>query len=299
MPGASNVATTVTTTSAGTPCAVFASPERGAVRDEPKKAEKNDKADKPEKGRSNDKPSPSTDEAKIKAAVTELDRAFSDGGTPERILAIERASLYGDPTVIERIAKGLHDKDLAVTKSAIEALRFQKHADALKALHDAARRESRIKKDEELYAWLLRAIGQHGSPGSVDLLADDVWSVLDARVIQARILSLGRIRTKASLDKLVELMRLAGPNKIQPFMEHFRISLMVLTGADQGTSQEGWMRWWNDKGSRVAVADKPSPLPKQLQILWDSYWGEAKPNERPTKRSERGKDDPESGPTPK
>lgn len=247
----------------------------------------------PAKRPAGDKPTPNADEAKLKAAITALDKAFSDGGTPERVRAIETAAILSDPAVIERIAKGLRDKDLAVARAAIEALRFSKHPDALEALHGAAKREARIHKEPEVHAALLRAIGQHGSATSIDVLVDDLWSHPDARVVQARILGLGHVRSRASLEKLIDLMRVAGPNKVQPFMEHFRVSLMVLTGADQGTSQDAWMRWWNEKGARTTVADKPAPLPKQLQVLWDAYWGESKPTERPTKRSERGQDDPE------
>lgn len=247
----------------------------------------------PAKRPTGDKPAPNADEAKLKAAITALDKAFSDGGTSERVRAIETAAILSDPAVIERIAKGLRDKDLTVARAAIEALRFSKHPESLEALHAAAKREARIQKEPEVHAALLRAIGQHGSATSIEVLVDDLWSHPDARVVQARILSLGHVRSRASLEKLIDLMRVAGPNKVQPFMEHFRVSLMVLTGADQGTSQDAWMRWWNEKGARTTVADKPAPLPKQLQILWDAYWGESKPAERPTKRSERGQDDPE------
>jgi hypothetical protein len=83
-------------------------------------------------------------------------------------------------------------------------------------------------------------------------------------------------------------MKMRGPHKIQAQMQYFRASLMVLTGADQGTSQENWLKWWNDNKQKLEVGPKPHEMQKQMQNLWDGYWGEGKAAERETKRGERG-----------
>src|SRR5262249_49300774 len=152
-----------------------------------------------------------------------------------------------------------------------------------------------MQKDAGLYASLLRAIGQHANASSIEVLADDLWGVQDHGVIQARILSLGRIRTVTSAETLLGLMKAAGPNKIQPFMEDFRLALLSITGVDQGASQDLWLRWWNDKKSKLKVPETPPQLPKAMQARWDSYWGGKMYKDRQPRRGERGKDDPEKG----
>lgn len=232
------------------------------------------------------------DAARIKAVVAELDKAFKDGGSPERVKAIQSGAQVVDAEVISAIAKALRDKDAEVEKAAIEALRFMDHPDSKKSLIEAAKHEPRIKKDLDLYASILRAIGQHGDAGSIEVLTEDIWTTIDADVTRARILGLGRIRTKAAVEKLFDLMRAAGPHKIQPHMDQFRVSLMVLTGVDQGTTPENWLKWWNDTKGKFEVAPKAAALPKELQYAWDVYWGEKRGDDRPKKRGDRGKDDP-------
>jgi HEAT repeat protein len=213
--------------------------------------------------------------------------------TPCEHRQLQAAAQIVDPEVVGRIAKGLRDKEADVERAAIEALRFMNHPEATKSLIDAAKKESRLKKDHDLYAALLRAIGQHGDASAIDVLTDDIWSTLENPVIQARILGLGRIRAKASVERLFDLMKSAGPSKTEPYMEHFRVALMVLTGADQGTSAEAWLQWWTANRTKLVIAPTPAPLPKTAQYLWDVYWGENRELDRPTKRGDRGRGDPE------
>ena len=236
---------------------------------------------------------PAPDAAKVKSAIAEIDKAFKDGGTPERIKAIEQGGQILDAEVIGRIAKGLRDKEVDVGRSAIEALRFMAHPEATRVLIDAAKREPRLKKNTDLYASLLRAIGQHGDAAGIEVLTDDLWATLEYPVLQARILGLGHIRTRASVEKLFDTLRSAGPTKVQPYMGLFRVALMVLTGVDQGTSSEAWMKWWSLNRAKLEIEARPVPLPKALQYTWDLYWGENRPLDRPQKRGDRGRDDPE------
>ena len=243
-----------------------------------------------------DAPPAPPDPVRVKAVVTEIEKAFKSGDMAARVQAIEAGAPLVDAEVIDRIAKGLRDKESDVQKAAIEALRGMDHPSAVKGLEEGLKREPRLVKDVELHALALRALGQHGRPSSIDLLTDDFWSDLDQRLMQARILGLGRIRTKASVEKLIDLMKMRGPHKIQAQMQLFRTSLIVLTGADQGASQEGWMKWWNDNKAKLEVAAKPAALPKQLQNQWDAYWNEGKAAERAERRGggkkDGGKEDP-------
>ena len=238
------------------------------------------------------------DPAKIQAAVSGLEKAFKPSGeAKERVEAIRAAAELPDAEIVKRIGKGLTDKDLEVQKAAIEALRWIHHPDALKELHAAAKNQKQYKEQPILLADLLKAIGQYGQASSIAVLTDEVWAVQEANVLRARILGLGQIRTKESVEALMELMRVAGTRKMQPMMEDFRLALAVLTGADQGSSQQLWNDWWNDNKNKLKVAEKAGELEKGLRVRWDSYWGKEgmMGTERTKKRGERGKDDPGTG----
>lgn len=239
---------------------------------------------------------PPPDKAAVDTAVAALDRAFKDGETGDRLRALEGAAGLASPEVVARVAKALRDKDSSVAVAAANTLRFIAHADAQKAL-EARAKQPDARKDALLFAALLKGLGQHRAKSSIEVLGDDPWSVQDAKVLEARILGLGRIRDVASVEKLFDLMKVAGRHNIQPHMQHFRTALVVLTGADQGASQDLWLRWWNENKSKLRVSATEGELPKLMQIGWDAYWAdpresEQRKDERKTKRDERGgKDD--------
>jgi HEAT repeat protein len=236
------------------------------------------------------------DPEKIKAAVARLEEAFTKGKSPERIQALEAAVPLLDAKVIEWVRKGLRDSDPAVVQRALESLRFMRHPDALEALHDYYRRErAKLRKDDELLGRVLKAVAQHQSAKSIDVLADDPWGNTSNAVIEARILGLGNIRAVESVEALLGLMRVAGPLKVQPHMNDFRLALVVLTGSDQGNSQDAWMKWWNDHKQGFQVAAKQAPMAKPMQLRWDYYWGNEMKRDRPPGRGDRG-NDPEGEP---
>jgi hypothetical protein len=226
----------------------------------------------------------------IKVAVTELTDAFTKGKAPDRVIAIQKNARVVDAKVIEVIAKGLKDSETSVLDASIEALRFMQHPDALDALQSAVAREKRLEKMPETFSKLLKAIGQHGSPRSIALLADNALSSPDYKVIEARLLGLANIRDKQSVEQLIGLMRVAGREKLQPYMATFRLALMQLTGVDQGLSQDGWMGWWNDHKKDVAIPAVAPALPKEMQQRWDYYWGREVERPRTKKRGDRGND---------
>lgn len=234
---------------------------------------------------------PPPDKAAVDSAVAALDRAFKQGESGDRLRALEGAAGLAAPEVIARVAKALRDKDSGVAVAAANTLRFLDHADAQKAL-EARAKQADARKDAALFAALLKGLGQHRAKSSIEVLADDPWSVQDAKVLEARILGLGRIREVQSVEKLFDLMKVAGPHKIQPHMQHFRTALVVLTGADQGASQDLWLRWWNENKSKLRVLATEGELPRPMQMGWDAYWAdprelERRKEEREQKRGEK------------
>ncbi|MDP6368743.1 MAG: HEAT repeat domain-containing protein, partial [Planctomycetota bacterium] len=188
--------------------------------------------------------------------------------------------------------KGLKDKEESVQLTAIEALRFFEHEKALDALHSTAKRDKKMRKEPELFKALIKAIGQHANPDSIEILGDNLWSPADHGVIQARILGLGNIRAKESVEELISMMHKAGWRKVQPFMEDFRVALVNLTGEDQGKSQPKWTEWWNDVKKTLEVSEEASSMPKAMQRKWERYWDievEAKEGEEPEEKDDEKK----------
>jgi len=229
---------------------------------------------------------------RVKAAVTELKDAFAKPEAGPRIRAIEGGADLADADVVAHIAKGLDDRDVAVQKAAIEALRFNTHKKSLDALQARARQKA-AKDDLTVYATLIRAVGQHGSPSSIDLLTENPWSTPDALVLEAKILGLARIRTNEAVKVVVDLMEIAGPHKIEPFMPSFRLALWSLTGTDQRGARELWLQWYRENKGKLKVAPEPATEPPELARRWQRYW--AKPGteaaDGPGKRRERGDKD--------
>ena len=211
------------------------------------------------------------DPVRVKAAVTELKEAFAKTEPGPRLRAIQSAATLADGEVVGLIARGLGDKDLSVQNAAIEALRYNEHKKALEELHTRAKLKA-AKENLPVYATLIRAIGQHCSPSSIDVLNDNPWSTPDAAVLQAKILSLGRIHTRESVKALTDLMEVAGINKIEPFMPDFRLALWAQTGADQGASRDLWLRWYRENKDKLKLLETPPAEPKELVKRWTRYW---------------------------
>jgi hypothetical protein len=226
----------------------------------------------------------------VKAAVTALKEAFAKPEAGAKLRAIELGAPLPDGDVVGLIAKGLSDKDASVQAAAIEALRFNEHKKSLDALEARAKLKA-AKEDLPIYATLLRAIGQHGNASSIEILTDNPWSTPDAQVIKAKIMGLSRIRTKEALKALTDLMEIAGVKKIEPFMQDFRLSLWALTGADQGTSRDLWLRWYRENKDKLKIAPTPATEPKELAKRWERYWAKADAaddGEKPDKKKRGG-----------
>ncbi|MCZ6599095.1 MAG: hypothetical protein O7B99_15765, partial [Planctomycetota bacterium] len=149
-----------------------------------------------------------------------------------------------------------------------------------------------IIKDVDLFAALLRAIAQHRSPSSIDVLSDNPFKAANYKTIKARVLGLGYIRDERSVEALFGMLNKIGPLQGQGVMQEFRIALMVLTGEDQGESRQLWIRWWNENKKTFEVPEKAPRLPEKVQERWDYYWGIYHKKDRGEKREDRG-DDPE------
>lgn len=222
--------------------------------------------------------------AALKAALAEPDKK-------PRIEALAKHGRLADAKMVKLVARALDDREQEVVEAALEALRYNLHEDALAVLHKTWRRNKKMRKDAELGPKLIKSIGQHGSESSLELLTDGIF--LDEEdgkdLAQARVLSLGNIRTRKSVETILDLMNSSQKRYIQRHMSNIRLSMMMLTGVDKGDNVEAWMRWWNESKKDFEVAEKPPLLPRASQERWDQFWGIARNVPRESKREDRGK----------
>jgi HEAT repeat protein len=221
-----------------------------------------------------DKKDPPLDPKRIDAAVAELDAAFKEGKSPEeRIAAIKKNVEVVDARVVAAIDKGLKDKDAGVQTAAVDALGRMQHPDALEGLHKFLKGEQkRLKDDEKLLPLVLKSIGRHGNEKSVEVLADDPFMQRTFPALQARVMSLGNIRSKKSVEALIEMMNKAGPRQVNDYMMLFRNSLWRLTGADQGPDSAMWAKWWQDNKGKFEMPKEVPKMPQIAEDAWNTFW---------------------------
>jgi HEAT repeat protein len=221
-----------------------------------------------------------------------LDQAYRSDD-PERIqAALDAAREVPDRVVVRKVLKALGDKRSEVRLAAITSLRWLTHPDALTALHKLARERKTIK-DPATMAAVLRAIGQHASPSSVAILARSPFEPDDHACRRTRVLALGRIRTRTSLEALLGILAQTNPRgdaRIKPHMREVRLSLMILTGLDRGSSPALWEEWWRDNRKTFEISPEPPLLPRDLRLLWDGFWGLPQDYARVRRREDRGGD---------
>ncbi|MCZ6573053.1 MAG: HEAT repeat domain-containing protein [Planctomycetota bacterium] len=227
----------------------------------------------------------------VKQTVAALDAAFKSGDEVAQVAAIKKASGMADGKVINELKKGVRERSRAVKVAAITALGATRHEAALKSLHWNYWNNKGLRTDDELFALLIKEIGRHGSTTSIRALADHPFKNLTVDSGTARVLALGNIRSKKSLDELVKLARKGGGERrggrggrrrglgvesewAGRFRGAFHTALVVLTGEDHGYGRFEWQQWWSDNRRTVKISDARPPVSKEVRSFWESYWDE-------------------------
>jgi hypothetical protein len=238
-----------------------------------------------------DQPKPPVDPKRVDAAVAELTTAFGKDGTSEtRAAAIKNNVEVVDGKVIAQIVKGLDDKDPVVESAAVDALGHMAHPDSLKALHALYKKDkNKLKDDEQLFPLLLRSIARQGSAASVEILLDDPFAQRSHDAVRARIFGLGNIHAKSAVEGLISLMNMAGAQKLDGYMDDFRLSFGHLTGQDKGPDPAAWQKWWQDSKDKFELPATAPDLSPEQKRTWNRYWGAG------GKREKEGKEGGEEG----
>lgn len=239
------------------------------------------------------KPAPAAPTAaEVERVRTELQEALRSKDQKALEAALAAAQDVPHVELVKLAQKALEDERSAVRLAALQTLRWIALPEALAVLHKQARDKKRLK-DPELGPAILRAIGQHADPSSVEVLAREPFDP-PGPCVKARLYSLARIRTRASLEALLAMLGTLPqgnhPRPIAAHMKDARLALAVLTGVDQGEAPEPWEAWWRDNKKDFQVAAEPPQLPRELEQQWNSYWGLARMQGRGDRREDRGQD---------
>lgn len=222
-----------------------------------------------------DGPSPE----QIEAAVQRLKLGFDSKEVSVRLEAAKEALNTSCEEVAKALGKyGLRDKEINVKQATIDTLGHMLVPAALEALLDHGRYAKRdLEDDPATHALLIKSIGRHDAEGAIPYLIKDLFSVKDRRVVQARILSLGRVRSIDSVEALISMSRKAGGRRgNSPHGEDLRLALCALTGVDNGAQSSKWNDWWIDNRKTLEISKDPAPLPRSLTKRWDRYWADPK-----------------------
>lgn len=240
--------------------------------------------------------------AEIKAMVAELKTAWKSKDNTAKVAAITKAKDVVDAAVIKEVTKGLKDKELPVVDATVDALRWMDHPQSVKSLTKHWKKDKELRKDAERAPDFLKAIGQHGDLSTLTVFTDNPFENTANKAIQARILSIGRIRSPKSVAALMEMMQKSGGGGRGGrggrgggnqgggrHMNYFRTALTVLTGTDLGSDRTAWKKWWDKNEKGYKVAKEMPELPRDVERTWNAFWGTMEENDRGTEREDRGR----------
>jgi len=214
--------------------------------------------------------------AKMKAAIkSESDVVILD--------AIAYAAEVEDKKIIGEFYKLLKHKSVDIRLAALEAMRFNKHDEALKRLLSFGSNKL-LENDAEYLAEYIYALGQKADKKAAKLIKNDLvmTSAHDGDVLKARVYALGRIREVDSIETLLQLSQSGGGGgggrrgrgrATAKMRVEIQTSLSVLTGVELGNEVLDWTNWWSDNKRSFKVTKAESKIDdRKLQAKWDSLW---------------------------
>ena len=219
----------------------------------------------------------------VAAALKDMQAARRSKSASAKLAAIYSNMLIVHPKVIKMIPKVAKKSGRSVIEAAIDAMGWIPHKTALKELQRIYRKHRDLYKFENYYSRMLKAIGRHSDASSLDLLLDKPLKGLTMSSGRVRILGAARIRSRASVEKLIKAMQLAGGSgrrnlqaaaETQPFMGVVNMALTILTGQDRGRDKQEWFNWWRNNKRTFVMDQTPPKLSESMREAWEEYWEE-------------------------
>lgn len=235
-------------------------------------------------------PTPAEAAQAIAEALQDKDAALAEG-------VLRKYGRIADPLVVKEIGAGLKHAEVPVRLAAVEALRFNPHADATELLLKQKSNKKLLEDAVTGEAFAL-ALGQKRDKRAIPLLKDGLTATgsTNNKVMSAKLFALGRIRDKESCEVLMDFLNSAAL-KTELFMGEVRTSMTVLTGVDVGKSRKDWLDWWRDHKAKFKIVAEEPPLPEGLAgMSWKRRW--ATPEEIEAWKKERGAGKEKDGPRP-
>jgi len=195
----------------------------------------------------------------VKAAAKEFEKRYSKLSDPEKIAAMKELVLLDHDLAALAIAKkGLADKSLTVRAKAAEMLGRMERRNVVALLAKA------LKPNEEnldVYVALVTALGRIGDPKAIPHLSKDFWGFKERsasiRAGQAKIAALGMIRSKKSVDALIDLSYKFGRGRqgTGRLVNDAVQALRALTGQDFGQERDDWKDWWKKNKAKFKLEE--------------------------------------------
>ena len=193
----------------------------------------------------------------VKAMVMDFEKAYSKWSKPEKLDGMKKLAATEDPGAAKAIAKnGLKDRDLAVREEAAVLLGRMGCREVVGTLTKAMKSN---EKEVNVYLAIITALGDIGDPKAIPYLSKDFWNQKEAatgiRMANAKINALGQIRSRKSVDALIDMLYVGGPGAMAALSGSLTRALEGLTGQRFGWDRDRWKDWWKKNRSKVKLEE--------------------------------------------
>lgn len=212
-------------------------------------------------------------------AARELKAAFKAKKDDITLATLDAIGQIPSKLVTKELGAGLKHQSQEVLLGTLEALRYNTDPSAIDVLVKQRKNKTILNdvKAAEAYAY---ALGQKADKKCLKPLTDDLvaTSKVSSEVLKAKITALGRIRDVDAVEAILDYSKtgvVGGRQRggIKNIMKEAQRSLIVLTGTDQGTSQQAWQDWWSDNRKSFKMSEKEWSMENaRTQRQWDNLW---------------------------
>ncbi|MCY3003603.1 MAG: hypothetical protein NTV21_17545 [Planctomycetota bacterium] len=202
-----------------------------------------------------------------------LSSGLSRGRVGQRIAAVTEHGPQARGSELATLAATLASPERDLRLATLDALGRSTAPEAFEVLlaHAATRDRSALADDFET-SRLLFALARHRDARAIPVLAQRPCAQTGSATLRARIVGLGRIRKRASIEALLGILEALPFAERQQHLQEFRVSMRVLTGADAGHTVEAWRRWWRAQPPEFAPSANEPELAGPEGARWRMEW---------------------------